>query len=56
MVLLGVPPDLSDSLFSYGKVFVAIVWCRYKAAVWAVEHPTPGDQYRQHLKSGGYRP
>jgi len=55
--LIGIPinPDLSEWLFITGKHLFILVWHRYKAMLYAVPS-TPGEQYRQHIRCGGYRP
>lgn len=61
--LIGIPinPDLSEQLFFHMKLLVGILMLRYKAVIFEHQNQvyiavTPGEQYRQHIRSGGYRP
>ena len=61
--LIGIPinPDLSEQLLFHAKVLMSLLLLRYKAVIWEHKNQvyiavTPGEQYRHHIRSGGYRP
>lgn len=55
--LIGLPPDLMDHLTTHLRFAKILVVAVYKDKVWEDECSlTRGQQYRRHMRDGGYRP
>lgn len=61
LTYMGLPPAVAIHLLIWTaqmKAMSTIVMVRYLQAIEAQRHASlsPGEQYRQHLNAGGYRP
>ena len=60
LTYFGINPELTTTImqlvFIQARALFVIIWCRYLTKLY-VDHMkmTAGEQYRQHVKSGGYR-
>jgi hypothetical protein len=58
---MGVPPAYVDYVSSVAALMTATVWMIYYRNLLCLSQMrhmqlSPGEQYRQHLNAGGYRP
>jgi len=60
LTYFGLNPEITTDFMrlfaAQAKAFMVITWCRYKTNVY-IRHLSlsAGEQYRLHLKNGGYR-